>query len=86
MKLSCTPYEKLEIGQEASLKRLCTTDDFLVFAHASGNLNPMHLPDQDGDGDGLADLYVDGAPIPVITGCTGFVRKATPRSAAATPR
>ena len=47
-----TPWEALEIGMEAEARRLCVADDLYVFAHASGNLNPMHLPKEDGDGDG----------------------------------
>ncbi len=45
-------YEELQIGDAAELTRLCTADDLYVFAHASGNHNPMHLPEFDGDGDG----------------------------------
>jgi phosphate butyryltransferase len=37
-------YDDLEIGQSASLSRVCTDNDLVVFAHASGNLNPRHLP------------------------------------------
>jgi phosphate butyryltransferase len=48
-------YDELEIGDTAELKRLCTADDLYVFAHASGNHNPMHLPEYDGDGDGKAE-------------------------------
>ncbi len=45
-------YDELQLGDTAELKRLCTADDLYVFAHASGNHNPMHLPEHDGDGDG----------------------------------
>ena len=45
-------YDDLEPGQEACLTRVCTLDDFYVFARASGNLNPLHLAEEDGDGDG----------------------------------
>jgi len=45
-------WDELEIGAHAELTRLCTADDLYVFAHASGNHNPMHLPREDGDGDG----------------------------------
>src|SRR6056297_251505 len=38
-------FDELEIGESAELRRSCTADDFLVFANASGNLNPLHLPD-----------------------------------------
>ncbi|MBE3639654.1 bifunctional enoyl-CoA hydratase/phosphate acetyltransferase [Mangrovicoccus algicola] len=50
-----TPYDRLEIGMEAEARRLCVADDLFVFAHASGNFNPLHLPDQDGDGDGMPE-------------------------------
>ena len=45
-------YDELEPGQEACLTRVCTLDDFYVFARASGNMNPLHLAEEDGDGDG----------------------------------
>ncbi|MEL6978390.1 MAG: bifunctional enoyl-CoA hydratase/phosphate acetyltransferase [Pseudomonadota bacterium] len=53
--LTNTPWDELEIGAEASVTRACRADDFFVFAHASGNVNPMHLADQDGDGDGVPE-------------------------------
>lgn len=46
------PYHELEVGQAATLTRVVTENDFYVFARASGNMNPMHLADYDGDGDG----------------------------------
>ncbi|MEM8624324.1 MAG: bifunctional enoyl-CoA hydratase/phosphate acetyltransferase [Pseudomonadota bacterium] len=46
------PYDALILGQEAALHRICTEDDFYVHATASGNHNPLHLIDRDGDGDG----------------------------------
>ncbi|WP_081423756.1 bifunctional enoyl-CoA hydratase/phosphate acetyltransferase [Celeribacter ethanolicus] len=46
------PFDKLEVGMEAENRRLCVADDLYVFAHASGNLNPLHLPHEDGDKDG----------------------------------
>ena len=49
------PYETLTVGEEASITRVCTANDLFVFAHASGNVNPLHLPEQDGDGDGAPD-------------------------------
>ena len=39
-----TPYRKLKVGMEASAKRLCRADDFLIYASSSGNHNPVHLP------------------------------------------
>lgn len=49
------PYDALEIGMEATAKRLCRTEDFLVYASSSGNHNPVHLPKEDHDGDGTDD-------------------------------
>lgn len=37
-------YDSLAVGQSASLERVCTSNDLVIFAHASGNLNPRHLP------------------------------------------
>ena len=54
-RLTATAWEALEMGQEAHAERLCVADDLYVFAHASGNLNPMHLPREDGDGDGVPE-------------------------------
>lgn len=65
-------WDELEIGEEAEIERICTPDDFYVFAHASGNLNPMHLPKEDGDGDGkpeaLAPSMWLGALVSAVLG------------------
>jgi len=37
-------FADLAVGDEMSITRVLTPDDLYVFAHASGNLNPMHLP------------------------------------------
>nr|WP_294556949.1 bifunctional enoyl-CoA hydratase/phosphate acetyltransferase [uncultured Rhodopila sp.] len=37
-------YDELSIGDTASITRVVTPDDLYVFAHVSGNLNPLHLP------------------------------------------
>jgi phosphate butyryltransferase len=37
------PFSELSVGDEAELKRMCTEDDFYVFANVSGNHNPLHL-------------------------------------------
>lgn len=39
-----TTWDELNIGDEASVSRTVTTRDLYLFAHASGNLNPIHLP------------------------------------------
>ena len=45
-------YDDINVGDKASINRVVTPEDLVVFAHASGNLNPMHNPKLDGDADG----------------------------------
>lgn len=45
---------------EASETRLCRLDDLYIFANSSGNHNPLHMPDQDGDGDGVPEAMAPG--------------------------
>ncbi|MCA8882910.1 MAG: bifunctional enoyl-CoA hydratase/phosphate acetyltransferase [Rhodobacteraceae bacterium] len=56
-----TPYDQLEVGMEAETRRLCVADDLYVFAHSSGNMNPVHLPKHDGDGDGRPEAMAPSA-------------------------
>ncbi|TQF83452.1 bifunctional enoyl-CoA hydratase/phosphate acetyltransferase [Elioraea sp. Yellowstone] len=44
-------YDEIAIGDSASETRTLTADDLVLFAHASGNLNPIHLPGRQGEGD-----------------------------------
>lgn len=53
-------YDKIEIGAIFTETRLCREEDLLVFANASGNFNPLHVPDQDGDGDGKPEAVAPG--------------------------
>ncbi len=48
-------WDEISVGDEASISRHCTLNDFYVFATASGNHNPMHLSKHDGDGDGTPE-------------------------------
>ncbi|MEM8729536.1 MAG: bifunctional enoyl-CoA hydratase/phosphate acetyltransferase, partial [Pseudomonadota bacterium] len=45
-------YDELNPGDSATLRRIAREDDFLIFATASGNHNPVHIAAYDGDGDG----------------------------------
>lgn len=54
-------FETLKLGDTASATRLCTADDLYIFAAATGNHNPMHLPGLDGDDDGQAEAMVPTA-------------------------
>ncbi len=70
--LTGTPYDDLVLGQEAEVSRLCRAEDLIVFAHASGNLNPMHLAELDGDGDGRPEAIVPAALVAaMISGVVG---------------
>jgi len=44
-------YDELSVGDSASINRTLTPNDLIVFAHASGNLNPLHLEGIQGGGD-----------------------------------
>lgn len=39
-----TTWDELEVGATASLERACTVQDLILFAHVSGNRNPLMLP------------------------------------------
>ena len=54
------PFDQLSIGMEAEVSRLCRADDLYVFANSSGNFNPMHLPGEDGDADGIPEAVAPG--------------------------
>lgn len=60
MKLINRTFDELQPGDTAELDRLITLDDLYAFAAASGNYNPMHLPAEDGDGDGTAESVAPG--------------------------
>jgi phosphotransacetylase/acyl dehydratase len=48
-------FDEIAVGDSAEIARICTVDDFYVFASASGNHNPLHLARHDGDGDGVEE-------------------------------
>lgn len=58
MKRENKTYDELTVGDQAEITRLCTADDLFVFANASGNDNPIHLPAYDGDGDGKPEAVM----------------------------
>jgi phosphate butyryltransferase len=53
-------FDEIAGGETAELRRLVTSDDLYGFASVSGNHNPMHLPGEDGDGDGEPDEVAPG--------------------------
>lgn len=60
MRLVNRTLAELQPGETAELSRLITPDDLYVFAAASGNSNPMHLPGNDVDGDGVPENVAPG--------------------------
>ena len=43
-------YDEISVGDHATVKRVLTPNDLYIFANASGNLNPLHMP-KSGDED-----------------------------------
>lgn len=64
-------YEQIAVGDTAELIRECSSNDLLIFAHASGSQNPIHLPDTDWTGDGQVDKPV--APAMWMSGLASAV-------------
>ncbi|MEM0928585.1 MAG: bifunctional enoyl-CoA hydratase/phosphate acetyltransferase [Pseudomonadota bacterium] len=49
LELKNVPFDQLEVGMTASQTRLCRADDLYVFANASGDHNPLHMLEQNGE-------------------------------------
>ena len=45
-------FDDIAVGDEASITRVVAPDDLVLFAHVSGNLNPLNLPGSANGGDG----------------------------------
>jgi phosphate butyryltransferase len=45
-----TTWDELQVGASASIERTCSVQDLYLFAHVSGNLNPLMLPDESAAG------------------------------------
>ena len=39
-----TIWDELTVGATASIERVCSVQDLYLFAHVSGNTNPLMLP------------------------------------------
>ncbi|HEY1472602.1 MAG TPA: bifunctional enoyl-CoA hydratase/phosphate acetyltransferase [Pseudolabrys sp.] len=63
-------YDELRVGDTASIKRVCTANDLYIFAQASGNLNPLHMPaeDRDGSSEAIAPSMWVGALVSAVLG------------------
>ena len=69
MRLVNRTFDELQIGERAELHRLITPDDLYVFAAASGNYNPMHLPSEDVDGDGVPENIAPSMFVASLVSC-----------------
>lgn len=64
-----TTWDELEIGACARIERSCTVDDLFLFAHASGNLNPLMVPaEQSGNRDVIAPSLWVGSLVSAVLG------------------
>lgn len=61
-------FDELKVGDSAELRRLVTADDLLAYANVSGNHNPLHLYDQDGDGDDRPEAMAPGSYVSALVG------------------
>ncbi|MTI17164.1 bifunctional enoyl-CoA hydratase/phosphate acetyltransferase [Rhodobacteraceae bacterium RKSG542] len=43
-------YDQIKVGDTVTRSRICTANDLYVYAHASGNVNPLHLPNTQWEG------------------------------------
>lgn len=48
-----TTWAKLKVGDSATIERVCSVQDLVLFAHVSGNTNPLMLPHKEGDQPGM---------------------------------
>ena len=53
--------DDVEVGARAEDTRTVTANDLVFYSHASGDLNPLHLPELDGDGDGSPEAIAPPA-------------------------
>ena len=58
-------FDDIEIGERAERAHTVTANDLVFYSHAADDLNPLHLPELDGDGDGAPEAI---APISFLAG------------------
>lgn len=63
-----TTWDELQIGAHARIERSCTVNDLILFAHASGSLNPLMLPGEDGAADVIAPSLWVGSLVSAVLG------------------
>lgn len=62
------PFDTLKVGETAEMTRLCTEEALLIFAAATGNHNPVHLPDSENMGGASASGIYVAALISAVVG------------------
>ena len=62
-----TTWDELQVGATASLERTCSIQDLYLFAHVSGNSNPLMLPEE-GTADPVAPSLWVGSLISAVLG------------------
>ena len=58
-------YDAITVGERAERVHKITLNDLVFYSHAADDLNPLHLPDVDGDGDGRPEAI---APMSFLAG------------------
>jgi phosphate butyryltransferase len=64
-------WSELRVGDSASIERTCAIQDLFLFAHVSGNVNPLMLPSREGkaaNGDPLAPSMWVGSLVSAVLG------------------
>ncbi len=64
-------WAELRVGDSAGIERTCSVQDLFLFAHVSGNVNPLTLPSLEGapaNGDTLAPSMWVGSLISAVLG------------------
>ncbi len=63
-----TTWDELQVGATASLERTCAIQDLYLFAHVSGNLNPLMLPDEEIRNEPVAPSLWVGSLVSAVLG------------------
>ena len=58
-------FDEIALGDRAERVHTITVNDLIFYSHAADDLNPLHLPELDGDGDGRPEAI---APLSYLTG------------------
>jgi phosphotransacetylase/acyl dehydratase len=63
-----TTWDELTVGASASMERTCAANDLFLFAHVSGNSNPLNLPHDDDADPSYAPAMWVGSLISAVLG------------------